>query len=199
MRLVGGDLALDFVNTRSGPPVGRPDDDVLTSYGELVTWGAYAGALTGGDAAIMRRLARNDPGGAETVFLRSLRVRDDLDAVFRSLARHERPSTRALNRLRDEEADALTHARLQPGSAFEWTWQDDRSLARPLRLVAHAAVHLLTAGELDRLKLCGGCRFIFIDESKNRSRRWCSMDDCGTTEKMRRYVATRRLRAARSA
>jgi predicted RNA-binding Zn ribbon-like protein len=55
----------------------------------------------------------------------------------------------------------------------------------------HAAVELLTTGPLDRIKACAGCRFVFVDESKNRSRRWCSMEDCGTTAKMRRYVARR--------
>ncbi|WP_431899638.1 CGNR zinc finger domain-containing protein [Micromonospora chalcea] len=38
---------------------------------------------------------------------------------------------------------------------------------------------------------------LFIDESKNRSRRWCSMDDCGTAEKIRRYVEVRRIRTRR--
>ena len=196
VRLVGGDLALDFVNTRSGPPVGAPDDDVLVGYGELVVVGCLRGR------AHRRRMQRScvasrrkDHVDADAVFAHSLRMRDDLDAIFRALAADRRPSSAALSRLRDDEADALAHAHLERGSAFEWTWRDDRSLARPLRPVAHAAVQLLTAGELDRLKVCGGCRFLFIDESKNRSRRWCSMDDCGTTEKVRRYVAARRLSA----
>jgi predicted RNA-binding Zn ribbon-like protein len=60
--------------------------------------------------------------------------------------------------------------------------------------VVHAAVELLTAGRLDRVKGCGTCRFLFLDESRNRSRRWCSMEDCGTAEKIRRYV-TRRAEA----
>jgi 2-polyprenyl-6-methoxyphenol hydroxylase-like FAD-dependent oxidoreductase len=104
-------------------------------------------------------------------------------------------STSVLARLRDDEADALGHARLDRGRAFSWTWRDDQTLVRPLRPVVHAAVQLLTAGALDRIKGCGGCRFLFVDESKNRSRRWCSMDDCGTSEKIRRYVAARRTRA----
>lgn len=194
MRLVGGDLALDFVNTRSGPLVGPVDDDLLTGYPELVAWGVYAGALTEAEAAGLRRLRREDPDGADAALARSLRARDDLDEVFRALATGRSPSSSALARLRDEAADALGHARLEPGSAFTWTWRDDRTPARPLRPVVHAAVQLLTTGTLDRIKGCGGCRFVFHDESKNRSRRWCSMEDCGTAEKIRRYVAARRTR-----
>ncbi|MGI5522444.1 CGNR zinc finger domain-containing protein [Micromonospora sp. CA-259024] len=195
MRLVGGNLALDFINTRAGPPVGPPDDDVLTGYPELVAWGAYAGALSEPEAEALRRLSLDDPGGAHAAFTRSLRIRDDLDEVFRTVAAGQSPSTSVLARLRDDEADALGHARLDRGSTFRWTWQDDQTLARPLRPVVHAAVQLLTTGALDRIKGCGGCRFLFNDESKNRSRRWCSMDDCGTSEKIRRYVAARRTRA----
>ncbi|MBM0275036.1 CGNR zinc finger domain-containing protein [Micromonospora tarensis] len=195
MRLVGGNLALDFINTRTGPPVGSPDGDVLTGYPELVAWGAYAGALSEPEAAALRRLSRDDPGGSQAAFARSLRLRDDLDEVFREVVAGRSPSPSVLARLRDDEADALGHARLDRAGAFEWTWRDDRTPARPLRPVVHAAVQLLTTGALDRIKGCGGCRFLFNDESKNRSRRWCSMDDCGTSEKIRRYVAARRSRA----
>jgi predicted RNA-binding Zn ribbon-like protein len=197
MRLVGGNLALDFINTRTGPPVGSPDDDVLTGYPELVAWGVYAGALTEAEAAVSRRLSRDDPGGAHAAFARSLLTRDYLDELFRALAAQRSPSTSVLARLRDDEADALGHARLDRGNTFVWTWRDDHTLARPLRPVVHAAVQLLTTGAPDRIKGCGRCRFIFNDESKNRSRRWCSMDDCGTAEKIRRYVTARRTRAAR--
>jgi predicted RNA-binding Zn ribbon-like protein len=197
MRLVGGNLALDFINTRSGPPVGPPDDDVLTGYAELVAWGVYAGALTRAEAAALRRLARDQPAGARTTFARALRTRDYLDEIFRTLAAHRSPGTSVLAQLRDDVTDALSHAQLERGDTFAWTWRNDHTLARPLWPVVHAAIHLLTTGPLGRIDRCGGCRFIFNDESKNRSRRWCSMDDCGTAEKVRRYVAARRTRATR--
>ncbi|MER7456789.1 ABATE domain-containing protein [Micromonospora sp. NPDC126480] len=195
MRLVGGNLALDFVNTRTGPPAGPPDDDVLTGYPALVAWGRYAGVLAEAEAAALRRSARDDPRQARAALARALRARDHLDEVFRPLAAGRDPAVPALARLRDDEADALRHARLDRGSAFLWTWRDDHTLLRPLRPVVHAAVHLLTTGALNRIKGCAGCRFVFYDESKNRSRRWCSMDDCGTAEKVRRYVAARRTRS----
>ena len=196
MRLVGGDLALDFINTRSGPPFGPAVDDVLTGYAELVAWSVYSGALDEREAGRATRLARKDPAAAAEVFAHALRLRDDLDAIFRALATARPPGRDALSRLRDDEADALAHARLERRDSFEWSWHDDRTLGRVIRPVAHAATQLLIGEGLDRIKVCGGCRFIFADESKNRSRRWCSMEDCGTAEKMRRYVAARRLRTS---
>ncbi|GIJ20424.1 hypothetical protein Vlu01_10480 [Micromonospora lutea] len=194
---MGGNLALDFVNTRTGPPVGSPDGDVLTGYPELVAWAGYAGTLTEAEVTRSLRLSHDDPDAAQAAFGRALRTRDRLDEVFRALATGRSPSGADLAHLRDEEADALAHALLDRAGSYVWTWRDDHTAARPLRPVVHAAVQLLTTGALDRIKGCGGCRFLFHDESKNRSRRWCSMDDCGTVEKARRYVATRRTRATR--
>lgn len=196
MRLVAGNLALDFVNSRSGPREGEPDDDLLTGYAELVAWARHAGSLTAAEESTLLSLSADDPSATEVAFDRSLRIRDDLDQIFRALASGAGADPSSLARLRDAESDALRNARLVGDDTFAWSWQDDRTLARPLRPVVHAAVRLLTGAELSRVKRCGGCRFLFVDESKNHSRRWCSMDDCGTAEKMRRYVAARRSRTS---
>jgi predicted RNA-binding Zn ribbon-like protein len=75
------------------------------------------------------------------------------------------------------------------------TWELDtlEALGRP---IAYAAWELLTSGPLDRVKRCHACPWLYLDQSKNGSRRWCSMDDCGKAVKMSRYVAKRA--AARS-
>ena len=195
MRLVGGDLALDLVNSRSGPAGGAPDDDALTGYADVLAWGRYVGALSDAEVAALRRLSREDPAGAEAAFRRCLEIRDCLDDVFRAVASGARPSRHALAQLRDHELDALGSAELDVGEAYGWSWRRDRTLLRPVRPVVHAAVELLMSDRLNRVKGCGACRFLFVDESRNSSRRWCSMEDCGTTEKIRRYVARRAGRA----
>jgi predicted RNA-binding Zn ribbon-like protein len=192
MRIVGGSLALDFLNTRTGPPGGPTDDDVLRDYGDLVAWARHVGSLGDRAAGRLLRQAQRDPAGARDAFDRTVRLRDAIDDVFRASARAQRPPARSVAALRTAEAEALGRAALVPtGDSFAWSWSDDRSLARPLGPVVHAAIELLTAGPLDRVKACAGCRFLFVDESKNRSRRWCSMEDCGSAEKGRRFVARR--------
>jgi predicted RNA-binding Zn ribbon-like protein len=54
---------------------------------------------------------------------------------------------------------------------------------------------------LHRVKGCDDCRCAFVDTTKNNSRRWCSIDECGKEAKMARYIAKRatRTRAARRA
>ena len=102
------------------------------------------------------------------------------------------PAPRSVGAIREAEAESLARASLAPADGtFAWSWAGDRSLDRPIGPVVHAAIELLTGGPLERVKACGGCSFLFLDESKNRSRRWCSMEDCGTDAKMRRFVARR--------
>jgi predicted RNA-binding Zn ribbon-like protein len=197
VRIVGGNVALDFVNTQSGPRGGAPDVETLRSYDDLVAWAIQIGQLAEPEAARLLREARRDPDAAHASFDRALDLRQRLFGLFSSIAARSAPSPGALRNLTDDEADALGHADLTPGPAhLEWSWAGRRGLDRPIWPVIHGAIELVTRGPLDRVKGCGGCRFLFLDETKNKSRRWCSMDDCGSAEKMRRYVARRS--AARS-
>jgi predicted RNA-binding Zn ribbon-like protein len=87
-----------------------------------------------------------------------------------------------------------------PGPAVRPVVGTDPAMLIPDRL-AYAAVELLTRGDLSRLRACppalGGCGWLFLDHSRNGTRRWCAMDDCGTRAKARRLTARRR--AARGA
>ncbi|QYN35567.1 CGNR zinc finger domain-containing protein [Pseudonocardia sp. DSM 110487] len=83
--------------------------------------------------------------------------------------------------------------------AVTWAWPPDDPYG-PVHRLAHAAIGLLgDATELQRLHQCAACRWLFLDHSRGAGRRWCSMADCGTEAKKRRYVARRReLMAARA-
>jgi predicted RNA-binding Zn ribbon-like protein len=192
MRLVGGSLALDFVNTRGGRPTPSAEDEVLHDYDGLVAWGRHVGMLTEAEARRLLRRARREPDEAQRAYQRAVYLRGYLYELFRAVAAGRPPPRRCTAALRGDEAEALGRAQLVRGDGgFRWSWARDDDLARPLRPVVHAAVALLTAGPLQRVKRCDGCGWLFIDESRNRSRRWCAMEDCGTAEKVRRYLARR--------
>jgi predicted RNA-binding Zn ribbon-like protein len=192
MRLVGGSLALDFVNTRGGRPTPSAEDEVLHDYDGLVAWGRHVGMLTEAEARRLLRRARREPDEAQRAYQRAVYLRGYLYELFRAVAAGRPPPRRCTAALRGDEAEALGRAQLVRGDGgFRWSWARDDDLARPLRPVVHAAVALLTAGPLQRVKRCDGCRWLFIDGSRNRSRRWCAMEDCGTAEKVRRYLARR--------
>jgi predicted RNA-binding Zn ribbon-like protein len=117
------------------------------------------------------------------------------EEVFRPLAEGGRPAGATLLALREAERGALAHATLAPSEVgYGWSWEAEPDLRAPLWAFTHRAVDLLTNGPLQRLKVCHRCRWLFLDVSKNRSRRWCSMEGCGTDDKKERYVARRRAR-----
>lgn len=184
-RLLGGRLCLDFANTIEDPR-GEPVD-FLHDYDDLVRWSRYAGAL---DEPL--DLAEADPG-ARAVFRRALRLRAAIDATFRAIARGDEPAQDDLRTIQDEYLDAAGLAALAPvDGRFGWSWQGERDLRRVLWPVVASAFELLSGGDLTRVRACPGsddCGWLFYDDSRNRTRRWCSMDGCGSRVKMRRYYA----------
>ena len=196
--LEGGHLALDFANSVGGlrdePP--SPDDEYLETYADLVTWSARLGLVSKRQAELLKAAGRRDERAARRALGEAKQLRELIHPIFRALADGREPSEELLERLRDAERAALADARLvRSGNAMAWSWPAPRELTDPLRPVVHAAVELLTEGPLDRVKSCGNCRWLFLDESRNHSRRWCSMDECGIQMKHARFVERRRRQA----
>ena len=193
--LEGGHVALDFVNTVGGlrdKPV-NPKDEMIETYDDLITWCGRVGLLAGRDARLLLRAASRNGAEARRMTRRAHELRELVYAIFRSIADGDEPDAPLLVRLRDLEREALAEARLaSDGKAMRWTWPAPRELGAPLWQVAHAAVDLLTRGPLSRIKVCANCRWLFLDQSRNHSRRWCSMAECGTQIKQRRFVERRR-------
>ena len=156
-RIVGGNLALDLLNTQNGPSGGAPEDDALRDYGDVVAWGAYVGILGPVEAERLLRRSRRHPDAAREVHERVLATRASLYRVFDAISTGANPPAADVARLQRDEAEALAHAQLvRIDEAYEWRWADD-DLARPLWPVVHAALELLTDGPLDRVKGCTTC------------------------------------------
>ena len=191
LRIVGGDLALDLANTLEG----RETPETLVDYTELAAWAALVGAVD--DAGRLTAIAAEQPAAAGRALDDVRRLRTVVDDVFRPLAeRAAPPPPDALDELVAFAAEAAAHARLVPhDGGFQLAWAED-DLRRPLWPIATAAVDLLRGGPLDRLKTCANCPWLFIDHSRNRSRRWCTMDECGVHLKMRAYRARQARRSA---
>ena len=201
LRLVGGRPCLDFCNTLDPRESPRPRD-FLPSYGDLVAWAERAGLVAAAEARSLVAEARTRPAAAGAVFEEALVLREALFRVFSSVAARELVDAADLEILNGVLQRAGARARLTgSGPGFAWSWSGDGELERPLWLVARSAAELLTSDELERLRKCAGrlCGWLFLDASKNRSRRWCSMESCGSRAKMRRLYARRRAATARRA
>jgi predicted RNA-binding Zn ribbon-like protein len=198
-RLLSGRLCLDFANTVEGPRSDEPEE-FLTSYDDLARWSFHARLLEREETDALLAVARSRPQAAREAFVRALALRAAIQRIFRAVARSERPQGPDLDLVQREYAAALSASRLAATSrGYTWAWDHTpEDLNKPLRLVAHSAARLLTEGDLGRVKECPGaddCGWLFYDGSRNGSRRWCSMEGCGSRVKMRRHYARReRLR-----
>jgi predicted RNA-binding Zn ribbon-like protein len=189
--IVGGHLALDFANTVDDP-LGPERHDHASSYDDILRWSVRVGTLTERPASRLRAAARNRGDAAATVE-RAHELRDTLNEIFGAIA-DGTPDVRAgWTRLRPLAADAVANATLDDRGrgACQWVWSQGEDLACVLHPIASAAADLLVSNDLSRVKRCARCPWLFLDSSKNHSRRWCDMNDCGKAQKIERYVARR--------
>jgi predicted RNA-binding Zn ribbon-like protein len=203
--IVGGHLALDFANTVDDPE-GPERYDHAGTYPELVAWSARNGMLRPYQAEALLSAARENRRARSAALKRAHLLRDILIEIFTEIAAINSGQSAATGdstpaarwaELRPFVADATAHAELAwKGSTYQLRWTDITRLDAMLWPVGSAAGDLITSARLSRVKKCAGCPWLFLDQSKNLSRRWCAMNDCGTHEKIRRYV-TRRAAARR--
>jgi len=200
LELVGGRLCLDFANTVDWHASDHPRE-WLTGFSDLAAWSRHAGALTEGQARSLVRAAESGAEEAASVLERAITLREALYRIFSAIAARRSVEPADLATLNTALATALMHLRVIPADeGFTWDWAAGQGeLDRMLWPVAWSAARLLTSKDLDRVRECpgDGCGWLFLDTSKNRTRKWCSMESCGNRAKARRhYRKTHKQRAS---
>ena len=192
--LSGDALCLDFANSWGDRR--RPESDRLRSYDDLLAFARQTGAVTAGAADALRQAAAGDEAAAAIAHGRALELRDALYRLLAARARGREPEAADLALLNEALRDALPHLRLAPhGEGYGWSWDESGvDLLAPLRPIVRSAADLLAGEDLARVRECDGatCTWLFFDRSRNRSRRWCSMDSCGNRAKAARHYHRRR-------
>jgi predicted RNA-binding Zn ribbon-like protein len=192
-------VCVEFVNTVE-PRVGPVRRDALTDYTGLVSWARSVGLAPERTARTLRRTAREDPAAADHALRDAIQLREALFVLLLAIAENRQPSPAIVAVLHRHYVAACLAGRLDvaPG-AVRWHWAEE-DLTQLAGQVAVDAMSSIGAPAAARLKQCppahGGCGWLFVDGTKNGSRRWCSMADCGGRVKSRRQAAKRR--AARS-
>lgn len=187
---VGGNLALDLANTANR--AARPEPrDKLHTYEDLVVWGERTGVLSASGSASLRAEAEARPDDAAAVLARTIDLRETVYRIFSAVSGGTDPDAADILALDAYLREGAAQRRLERGhDGWTWKWEaGGEPLAQLLWPTAYAAATLLTEGELARVKECGNddCGWLFVDMSKNRSRRWCDMKDCGNRAKARRH------------
>jgi predicted RNA-binding Zn ribbon-like protein len=140
------------------------------------------------------------PDSAAAALDRAIELRAVIYRTFSALAARRQPRPRDLVALNGALRDVLPRLELRPSAGgLEWAWASTRDeLDWMLWSIVRSAADLLTSQDLGRVRECArqGCDWLFVDTSKNHSRRWCSMDLCGSRVKARRYYRRRKDRDA---
>lgn len=192
---LSGSLCLDFANTVDWRATDRANERLQT-YADLLHWAEETGAVPSDALPFMSARLRRDPADAERVLSRARALREGIYGVCVALAHERRPVEADLDLISGELALLLPATRLAPAEAtidVAWGGAGD-SLDRPLWQVAWSLIDLLRGPERSQIRECANrdCHWLFLDKSRNRSRRWCAMWNCGNRAKARRYQVRHR-------
>jgi predicted RNA-binding Zn ribbon-like protein len=191
--LIAGHPALDFTNT-VGWHAGADQVEHFHLYADLLDWAADARVLTREHLAALGRKSAARPAAARAALRRAIEIRELIYRIFSAVAGGRTPARGDLERLHAERIEALRHATVQWSGALASTFAGCDNLLTPVYPVVLSAVELLESDELAKVRQCANdpCGWLFVDRSRNGSRRWCSSSDCGNESRVRRFRARTR-------
>jgi predicted RNA-binding Zn ribbon-like protein len=185
--LVAGHVALDFVNTLDNRFTENGPDELLASYEDLLRFSRQSGLLTGPQAKKLKGL-----DGSEAL-RQAKELREILAAIAYAQLAGKSLSASNLTSLEHYFKQASLHRHLTADRLRPlWRWHGlDSQADAPVWLLAQAAEDFLLSQQSTQLRCCASetCRWLFLDTSKNRTRRWCDMKVCGNRMKARRFYA----------
>jgi len=192
-QMIAGSPTLDFINAldwrfrESGP------EELLTSYGALLQFAGQSGLL---NSDFVRHLATTVKGAVgQRVLGDAKELRETLASiVYRSLE-GKTPPAKAMVTLERYFHEAFSRrGLLWRKSQLAWDWTDAANKAElPLWALSLDAAELMSSKAVTKIRACNNidCRWLFLDVSKNHTRRWCDMKLCGNRMKARRFKANR--------
>jgi predicted RNA-binding Zn ribbon-like protein len=190
--LTGGNLSLNLANS-----VSRRDDperrrEHLESYADLIALARQSEIISSKQAAELRSYAMEHESEARQTFRNAIALREAIYRAFSAIAQGKPAAKPDLDLVSECTAEALQHryvTRSDVGYRWEWRAEPKHQLDRILWPMAQSAAELLTSEELKLVRFCEAddCEWLFLDHSRNRSRRWCDMTSCGNRQKARRH------------
>jgi predicted RNA-binding Zn ribbon-like protein len=195
--LIAGHPALDFVNTlddrfeESGPV------ELLANYDDLLRFVSQAGLIAERQFRELKNL-KPSPAKRSNVLADAVRLREALAAILYAVFENKQPPKAALLNLETIFKRAAGHRNLSfkridsPEFPTELSWEYEgigKDIQSPLWLLAQAANDLLTSPQVGQIRKCASstCQWLFLDTSKNHTRRWCDMKICGNRNKARLF------------
>ncbi len=193
----GNWLCLDFTHTLQNR-YNAQRHELLNSYRDLLAWGLYMRILTEEEAQQLLHIAEQYPQEALKTFNDAVSLREAIYRIFYNIAEDSIQQQDDLALLNTMLAQAMSRACIvaeQDSFSLDWCVDNDAErLQRIPWLAVRSAADLLTSDKLHEVRACaaGDCRWLFLDISKNHSRRWCDMQTCGNQAKARRHYSRRK-------
>ncbi len=192
---VGEDVCLGFANTLAWRGREAPVE-TLADFAALLAWAEASAALAAPTARELASWAREHPSKAAKVFGEAIALREAIYRIFSSLACGDPVHNQdfvALSRGLSEAPARRQLARSGAGHAWQIELGKIGRAGLPaaslLAPVLWSAADLMVGGARSRIRQCANdaCLWLFVDASKNGTRRWCDMTSCGNRAKAHRH------------
>ncbi|HEU0368729.1 MAG TPA: CGNR zinc finger domain-containing protein, partial [Candidatus Acidoferrum sp.] len=169
----------------------KDKEEELHAIADLLQWANEAGLLSPADHERLAAHYSRSSREAAAALTKAITIRDLVLSIFMSIANGRSLPSQRLSELNSALAEVPGLLRVQKHSdriEREWTSTAD-GLQQVLFAVLTSAAELLASDRLRRVRECASadCTWLFVDESRNRSRRWCEMRACGNRMKARRH------------
>jgi len=189
--IIGGDAALDFVNTVTGRD--QSPRDWLDSYPRLLEWAAFVHLLPKRVLRTLAKKAHKEPAAAAIALARAKVLREALFELVTRIISRRAPTKTTLALLRQHWIAGINahELRFEHGHVVAELRSDATDFDLIAAMIAYRMVEHVLPLPIDRLRICQGpnCSWLFIDRSKGGRRRWCDMAVCGNAAKSRRFYA----------
>ena len=189
IELEGGWLCLNFTNTVSNR-FKEPLLDYLEEPADWLLWIKRLQLASAQDIGKIEKFAKNNEMLAEDQLKEIISFREALYNIFHALTRQGEPGKNSIELFNQQLSLTLQKLNLKvyPDGVVGENWKiAEHDLLVPFYPIVKSAYELLTSYLLPRVKECDNCGWLFLDKSKNQSRRWCSMHTCGSSDKSKRY------------
>jgi predicted RNA-binding Zn ribbon-like protein len=191
-QLIAGHVALDLINTLDDRFIPGGPLELLAGYDDLLRFATQSELLTERQAKKLKRADASQAARAQ-VLDQVRELRETLAGVAYAQLDRKEIATANLAILEEHFKQAGSHRHLIADPLdLAWSWRGLGSqVAAPLWLLAQAAAELMLSDRATHLRSCSSdtCRWLFLDTSKNHTRRWCDMKVCGNRMKARRFQA----------
>jgi predicted RNA-binding Zn ribbon-like protein len=190
------ELCVNFSNTKDWHGSDHPIEK-LHNYSDLIQWSLEQGTLDNETFKTLLKRSKLQEKKAETVLENARDLRESIYRVFSAVSQDRSPKSKDFDTVGRYFSKAMLNLKLvtqkqKKKNRFYLQWKYEKNdFDEILWPIAKSAADLLISEKLEFVKECAnekeGCGWLFIDMSKNHSRKWCAMSACGNRNKVRSY------------